>query len=240
LELAPADPVARRDESNGYTNLAVALYAARQYGEAALHIATSLAFDEAMLRADPKNSQVQRDVSWDLGFLAELASAQGKLEEALAHQQRSLALDQARATASPDSFQARKDLAENWSSLSNLLGRLHRFEPAIEASRESLALFDVLRRGNPEQTRVQQLMAVQYGRHAALLEAASIRADVVDRALQREACLAYGSSLDLWNQLSSKGAAVDDEYRRHRIEMEAAVARCDRMLAGDFSAGRLE
>jgi non-specific serine/threonine protein kinase/serine/threonine-protein kinase len=238
LELAPDDPVARRDESNGYTNLAVALYAAREYDEAARHIATSLAFDEAMLRADPNNSQVQRDVSWDLGFLAELASAQGKLDEALAHQRRSLALDQARATASPDSFQARKDLAENWSSLSALLGRLQRLETAIEASSESLALFDALRRGNPEQTRVQQLMAVQYGRHAALLEAASSRADVVDRAQRREACLAYGSSLDLWNQLSSRGAAIDDEYRQTRIEMEAAVARCDRMLGGEFPGDR--
>jgi eukaryotic-like serine/threonine-protein kinase len=223
LRLTPNDPVARRDESNGYTNLAVALYTGRDFDEAASHIARSLAFDEEMLRADPRNSQVQRDVSWDLGFMAELASAQGNLEEALAHQRRSLDLDQTRSAASPDSFQARKDLAENWSSMSNLLHRLQRFEPALQASSESLALFEELRRGNPDQARVPQFMAVQYGRHAALLEALSSRA---------EACLAYGSALGLWRELSSKGAAIDAAYRQHHVEMEAAVARCDRMIAG--------
>jgi hypothetical protein len=187
-----------------------------------------------MLRADPKNSQVQRDLSWDLGFLAELASAQGELEEALAFQQRSLALDQARAAASPDSFQARKDLAESWSFVSDLLRRLRRFEPALRASRQSLALFEELRLGNPDQTRVQQLMAVQYGRHGALLEALSSPAagtGEVDGALEREACRAYGSSLGLWRELSSKGAAIDAENRQHHVDMEAAVARCGGMRA---------
>ena len=229
LRLTPDDPVARRDESNGYTNLAVALYTGREFDEAARHIARSLAFDEEMLRVDPKNSQVQRDVSWDLGFLAELAAAQGKLEEALAHQRRSLELDKARAAASPGSYQARKDLAESWAFMSDLLDRLKRFEPALQASSQSLALFEELRRGNPDQTRVQQLMAVQYGRHAALLEAQSNHAGEVDGALQREACLAYGKSLDLWRELSSKGA-IDAENRQHQTDMEAAVARCDRML----------
>jgi non-specific serine/threonine protein kinase/serine/threonine-protein kinase len=234
LRLAPEDPVAQRDESNGYTNLAVALYTGREFDEAARHIARSLAFDEEMLRADPKNSQVQRDLSWDLGFLAELASAQGELEEALAFQQRSLALDQARAAASPDSFQARKDLAESWSFVSDLLRRLRRFEPALRASRQSLALFEELRLGNPDQTRVQQLMAVQYGRHGALLEALSSPAagtGEVDGALEREACRAYGSSLGLWRELSSKGAAIDAENRQHHVDMEAAVARCGGMRA---------
>ena len=188
-----------------------------------------------MLRADPKNSQVQRDVSWDLGFLAELAAAQGKIEVALAHQRRSLDLDQARAAASPQSYQARKDLAESWSFLSDLLNRLQRFEPALQASSQSLALFADLRRENPDQARVPQLMALQYGRHAAILEARASRAardGAVDGALRGEACLAYGSSLGLWRELSSRGAAIDAENRQHRAAIEAAVARCDRTLAG--------
>jgi eukaryotic-like serine/threonine-protein kinase len=235
LRLTPDDPVARRDESNGYGNLAVALYSAQHYDEAARDIARSLDFDEEMLRADPKNSQVQRDVSWDLDFLAELAAARGKLEEALAFRQRSLDLDRARATASPGSFQARKDLAESSSSLSDLLYRLERFEPALRASSESLALFEELRQENPDQARVQQLMAAQYGRHAAVLEALSSRATrtgAVDGALQRDACVAFGRSLRLWRELSSKGAAIDEENRQKVVDMEGAVARCDGLPAG--------
>jgi len=44
-------------ESNGNTNLAVALFAQREFEPAAAHIARSLAFDEEMQRADPKNTR---------------------------------------------------------------------------------------------------------------------------------------------------------------------------------------
>jgi serine/threonine protein kinase len=223
LRLSPHDPVARRDESNGHTNLAVALYAARELDEAALHIAKSLAFDEEMLRADPKNSQVHRDLSWDLGFLAELASAKGNFEEAVGYQRRSLALDEARAAASPDSFQAAKDLAESWSLMSDLLNRSARIEEALQASGQSLARFEELRRENPDQTRVLQLMAMQYARHAELLE-------TTGRG-PRESCSAYRAGLDLWRELSSKGAAIDAENRTQASATETAVARCDRTLA---------
>ena len=233
LRLAPTDPVARRDESNGNTNLAVALYKQREFDQAAACIAKSLAFDEEMLRADPKNSQVQRDRSWDLGFLAELASAQGKLEEALAYQQRALAMDQARAEASPGSFQAWKDLAETWSATGDLLSRLRRFEAALQASRRSLALFEELRAKNPGQTRAQQLMAVQYSRHGSLLEAvAAGGATGADgRSRQRDACMAFRRSLELWKDLEAEGAAIDDENRARRSEVEKAAARCAATVA---------
>jgi tetratricopeptide (TPR) repeat protein len=220
LGLAPDDLVARRDESNGYSNLAVALYAAQEFDEAARHIAKSLAFDEEMLRADSKNSQVQRDLSWDLGFLAELAAAQGQFEQAVAYQRRSHRLYEARAEGSPDSFQARKDLAESWSLMSDLLNRSDQFKEALQASSQSLALFEALRRENPNQTRLLQLMALQYARHAELLEAT--------RSGRREVCLAYESSLGLWRELSSKGAAIDAENSERSAEMEKAVARCGR------------
>jgi non-specific serine/threonine protein kinase/serine/threonine-protein kinase len=216
LALSPTDLVARRDESNGHTNLATAFYRQGQLDPAAAHLARSLSFDEEMLRADPKNSQVQRDVSWDLGFMAELAAARGDLEEALAHQRRALAIDQARAEASPSAFQARKDVAESWSAVSDLLVRLKRLPAALEASRSAIETFEALRAGNPSQLRVQQLLALQYGRQGRLAGQMTAR---------RIACQSFEQSLALWKELESK-AAVDAENRTQRSDMEKALARC--------------
>jgi eukaryotic-like serine/threonine-protein kinase len=227
LRLAPRDATARRDESNANTNMAVALYQQGEFDPAAAHIARSLAFDEEMLRADPKNSQVQRDVSWDLGFIAELNRAQGRLEEALVYQRRSLAMDQARAEASPGSFQARKDLAENWSALSDLLTRLRRVEEALVAGQRSVALFEELRAANPGQTRVQQLLAAEYGRQGVVLEKLAAREGAAGAgARRRQACAAVRRGLDLWRDLDARGAAIDDDHRAQRVEMEKAAARC--------------
>ena len=219
LRLAPNDPVARRAQSTGNGNLAVALYKQGDHERATRHMATSLALDEEVLRSDPKNSQAQRDVGWDLSFLAELASVRGKLNDALEYQKRALAVDQARADASPDSFQAQKDLAENLSGLSDLLSRMGRFDAAVEASRRSLAQFEKLQKANPGQTRLRQLMAAQYARQGSMLDALSARAD---------ACQSYRRSHDLWKELTTGGAAIDDEHAARRKDVEKAITRCAR------------
>jgi non-specific serine/threonine protein kinase/serine/threonine-protein kinase len=217
--LAPADLLARRDVSIGNTNLAVALYAQKDYAGAVPLLRKSLAFDEEVLRADPRNSQAQRDVNWDLGFLAELSAEQGRLEEALAYQRRALAGDEARAAAAPGSFQAQKDLAESWSAAGEYLRQLERWSAARDASERALSRFEALGAANPGQVRVKQLLAAQYARHGAILDGSAARPG-------REACAAYGRSLDLWSSLEKGGAVIDEEHRARRADAERAAARC--------------
>jgi non-specific serine/threonine protein kinase/serine/threonine-protein kinase len=215
LRQAPDDAVARRDASTANTNLAVALYSQEKHAEAERHMRESLALDEAALRADPRNSQAQRDVSWDLGFLAELAIQMGRLPEALDWQGRSLAMNEARAAASPDSFQAKKDAAEDHSALSDLYFRLRRHDAALASSRTAIARFEELGRANPAQKRLQQLLAAQYARQAAIL-----------RALGRDACAEAVKSRDLWSEIAAAGAAIDTEHAAARKEVAAVAQRC--------------
>ena len=77
--------MARRDLNNGQSNLAIALLASGDLAEAARIMAPVLAFDEELVGADPRNSQAQRDVSWDLGMLGQIAFDGGRLEEALGY-----------------------------------------------------------------------------------------------------------------------------------------------------------
>jgi tetratricopeptide (TPR) repeat protein len=219
--------VARRDEANGHTDVALAFYRQRRFDEAAAEIEKALAFYQDVLRADPRNSQAQRDVSWSLSFMAELAAARGKLEEALAYQRRSLAIDEVISQASANGFQARKEVAESWSAVGDFLGRLGRLEPALEAGRTSITMFEQLLASNPSHLRLQQLLAAQYGRQGHVVErVAARRTGGGGRAPSREACQLFAKSLALWKDLEAK-SAVDADNRSQPADMQKAVARCD-------------
>jgi hypothetical protein len=129
--------------------------------------------------------------------------------------------------ASPGSFQARKDLAESWSAVSDLLRRLRRYEGALEASRRAIALFEQLRAANPGQTRLRQLLAVQYYRQALVPDSLAARGALPGRARGRDACMAFRRSLELWRDLEATAASVDTENKAQRAEVEKAVACCD-------------
>jgi hypothetical protein len=96
-----------------------------------------------------------------------------------------------------------------------------RFDAAVEASRRSIARFEALQKANPGQTRLGQLMAAQYARQGAMLDAIAARAD---------ACLSYRRSQELWTALANSGAAIDDEHTARRLEVQKAAARCDAAL----------
>jgi non-specific serine/threonine protein kinase/serine/threonine-protein kinase len=216
LRLSPDDRAARRDEAVAIGNLAVALSEQGDFQQATAYMVKALAFDEEMVRDDPKNDQAHRDLAWDCNFLSDMALSQGKLEEALRYQRRTLEIDQARANANPGSFQAHKDLAEAWSAFSDVQFNLRRFDAALENSQRALTLFEELHAANPGHTRLQQLMAAQYGRQGRMLETAR----------RRDACGAYRRGLELWRDLEAKGAGIDDAQRAQRDATEKAYGRC--------------
>ena len=218
LRLAPADPAARRDHSTANTNVAVALYKEGAYDRATLHAAAVAGPRRGAAARDPKNSQAQRDVAWDFGFLAELAIVQGRLVEALGYQQRGLAMDRARAQASPDSFQAEKDLAENLSAVSDLLSR----HPAVRGRGLGEPGVDCALRGPPAGEPGTDPAEAAHGRPACPRGHDARSARPARRRLRSLA--PQPRALD---ELAG-GAAIDAEHVAARRDVEKkAKARCD-------------
>ncbi len=71
------------------------------------------------------------------------------------------------------------------------------------------------------------ILAVQYHRQAAALDALAPRGALASDGSRQAACAAFRRSLDLWRELKAKDAAVDAENQARWAEAEKAVACCD-------------
>jgi tetratricopeptide (TPR) repeat protein len=191
-----------------------------------------LAFDEDRLRADPRDSKVQRDLSWDLSMVAQLAFDAGRYEEARGYFWRSQEIVEARLRDDPTSFQAQKDFAEGLSGKAELLVKLDHLEEAAVRGKEAVAAFERLRAQNPDHARVVQLLAQAHAAEAEIHErlALAARATVRQAIHWREARASGGQAMALWNELDRRGA-LDEDQRARLPELTAALTRYDEALA---------
>ncbi len=146
-----------------------------QWPEAHIHMAASLAVDDALLQREPDSLELQRDLGTDWSRVGAVAFILGDHRESLAAHEKALDLRTRLALADPDDARAMEDRTESEVHRAQSLMALGRGPEAHAAAQLALRDSSVLARQDPDNVRLQSSLA------SALALLGRIEAEVGER-----------------------------------------------------------
>jgi non-specific serine/threonine protein kinase/serine/threonine-protein kinase len=220
------EEVARRDDATATDrrNLALSykyyggmLERGGRHDEALDLYRKAVAIEEARAEQDPKNTQVRLDLSFTYASVGHALLVKNEFAASLESYRKALALREAVVAADPANVSARSYVARAHSSIGDILAETGDRAGAVESYRKALSIREAMAAGDPGSVDLRIVLADSYADLALLHSrlAKGERTPAQNRPEQlREARSWFQRSLDIFNELQSKGKLTGDDARK--------------------------
>jgi tetratricopeptide (TPR) repeat protein len=228
-EADPANFEARRDLAISHEKVGRVLLM-KGDPTAAASLQETLRLRQALLAADPGNTQTQANLSTAHYWMAQAALARKDLASARRHMESSLRLEEARSAADPADLDARDSIADTSVGLADVLTQAGELDEAARVLERALRIRTELLARDPENTDRRLYLAAV---HKGLGDVSQARARRQPRAeaapVWREARRHYEQALAPLRDLLARGALTGSDAEWLQA-IEGDVARCDAAL----------
>lgn len=192
-----------------------------------------LPLDQTSIEADPANAQARVDYAYSSERMGVLLSEVGEMAEALPHFRNNMAMQEKNLANDPENLSTRYKLILANTQVGQTEAKLGNREAALDQCRKAVERL----KEAPDDPANTYLRGLRARAHNYIGEAYSELATSAETAPSeraehwRLARTAFEQSLNVWQDLQSRGVLAGDDARKPE-EAARQIARCDAALAG--------
>jgi non-specific serine/threonine protein kinase/serine/threonine-protein kinase len=230
----PDDPDARRNLALACKYYGGALHRLGERQPARVQYDRSLELDRKSLAAEPTNPNAKLDLSFSLASIGSLLRDEKDLEGALRAYRSARELRQQVFGADPDNEFAFSSLVRAHQSIAGVLAREARLDDAVAEEREVLRLRAAWEENHPSpygEAAREAALRSSIGDHHVTVASIPRTSRSEQRTHWQQARAEYARALATWTALA-RDEPLEGESAAISRQLEAAIARCDRALAG--------
>lgn len=223
LTADPANAQAHNDIGDVYSEIGNTLVRLGKARAALRNFAQSISNYEAVSKADPEDKNARRQVYATYRQMGDAFALLGDRNSALENYHKALAVFKELSTADPANAETQADVAISYHKIAKVLERAGDHSGAIENLRPALSIFEMLAERSPTNAKLAKDLAFIYlDLGHATANAGTINDSGGHRtALRLEAQSWYQKSLDVWQDLRTKGVLSGAASRKpEEVERE--------------------